>query len=1130
MARGIEAGTTEHATYADVLKAHPLEMPCAPVCLPDHQPTPSIRGPNREVGAMRCPQCDLDNREERKFCSKCGTALGWGCPDCGFTNSPGEGFCGGCGRTAAVPTPAAVAPVPPLEETDAASERRQVAILFADLCGFTALSSRLDAEDLRGLVEGFYARADAIIAQYGGNVDKHIGDAVMALFGAPIAHGDDALRALRAALDIQASVAELSDPWGNPLATHVGIAAGEVVAGGIGRDYSVRGYAVNLAARLVELAKPGETVISEPLARLLEGKIRATALPPAALKGIASPVTGWRVESLAAGAAPTTPFVGRESDLLMLKGLLQACGEGGRGRVVVLRGEAGIGKSRLLDEISREAQGRGFATHKTLVLDFGTGKGQDAMRLLARSFLGIAPGAEKRQRKEAADRALEEDWLSAADRPSLDDLLDLPTEGEGRALYQAMEEATRQARRRGLLSGLAKRLAHDRPLFVGVEDVHWADATLLEDLAGLASVTAEAPVVLALTTRPEGDPIDRRWRTKLGSAAIGTIDLSPLMPEEALQLAAELLGAGDERIAACVARAGGNPFFLEQLLRHTGEVSAASVPASVQSLVLGRADRLPAVEKRALQAASVLGQRVPLPVLRHLLGDQSYEPTHLIEEQFLMQDGGGLAFVHALMHDGIYGSLLKARRRELHRAAADWYTERDLPLHAQHLEAAEDSGAAVAYLAAAEAAAVAYRTEQALSLAQRGLVLSGADACRASLASLSGELQQGLGRTTEAISDFRMAADIASAGRPRLRAQLGLAHGLSVLDQFDEAMALLDCAQREAEEQGLLVEQSRIHTLRGNAYFPRGDIPRCLAEHSEALRSGEASGAMEEQARALGGLADAYYMRGLFRTSEKMFVRCVEISAAQGFRRIEAANLPMRAYMLELEMQFAAAVEHARRAFKLAEQIGHPRAAMIAHVVLAELYCEMGQPRLAIEASSATLTIARSLGARRFIAYGLLLQTQNEIAAGDPQASRTIREANEIARETPTFVLPWGLGLAAVIACNAEERAAALAEAERVLAAGAISHNFIYFNRYAIEACLAARDLKGVERYAAALESSTAEEPMPMTDFLVARARAIAAASCGQKDEAELGRLLTEADRIGWRAIVPSLEAALAGG
>ena len=248
----------------------------------------------------------------------------------------------------------------------------------------------------------------------------------------------------------------------------------------------------------------------------------------------------------------------------------------------------------------REAQGRGFAAHKTLVLDFGTGKGQDAMRLLTRSLLGIVPGGDERQRKEAADRAVEEGWVSPADRPSLDDLLDLPTKGEGRALYEAMDETTRQARRRTLLAGLAKRLTRDRPLFIAVEDVHWADATLLDDLAALAGVTAEAPVVLVLTTRPEGDPIDRRWRAKLGSAAIGTIDLSPLTPAEASQLAADLLGTGDERIAACVERAGGNPFFLEQLLRHTGEIAAAAVPASVQSLVLGRADRLPPAHKRAL--------------------------------------------------------------------------------------------------------------------------------------------------------------------------------------------------------------------------------------------------------------------------------------------------------------------------------------------------------------------------------------------------------------------------------------------------------------------------------------------------------------------------------------------------
>ena len=150
------------------------------------------------------------------------------------------------------------------------------------------------------------------------------------------------------------------------------------------------------------------------------------------------------------------------------------------------------------------------------------------------------------------------------------------------------------------------------------------------------------------------------------------------------------------RIAACIERAEGNPFFLEQLLLHTGEVAAASVPASIQSLVLGRSDRLPPGEKRALQAASVLGQRASLPVLRHLLVDQRYEATHLIDQQFLMEDGGGLAFVHALMRDGVYGSLLKARRRELHRAAAGWYAERDPSLHAQHLDLAEDPGAASA--------------------------------------------------------------------------------------------------------------------------------------------------------------------------------------------------------------------------------------------------------------------------------------------------------------------------------------------------------------------------------------------------------------------------------------------------
>src|SRR5262249_1075346 len=254
----------------------------------------------------------------------------------------------------------------PARTVEESAERRQVTILFADLCGFTALSAQLDAEDLRRLVDAFYARADAIIAHYGGTGDKHIGDSVMALFGPPSAHGGAARRAMRAALDIQVSVAELRDPRGIPLASHVGVAAGEVIAGGMGRGYTVLGDAVNLAARLVDLARPGETVISDALARMLAGKIQATALPPATLKGIATEVTAWRVDGLNSTTSPTTPFVGREADLQMVSGLLQACSSSAKGRVIVLRGEAGIGKSRLLEEVLREAQRRGFAAHKSL--------------------------------------------------------------------------------------------------------------------------------------------------------------------------------------------------------------------------------------------------------------------------------------------------------------------------------------------------------------------------------------------------------------------------------------------------------------------------------------------------------------------------------------------------------------------------------------------------------------------------------------------------------------------------------------------------------------------------------------------------------------------------------------------
>ena len=391
---------------------------------------------------------------------------------------------------------------------------------------------------------------------------------------------------------------------------------------------------------------------------------------------------------------------------------------------------------------------------------------------------------------------------------------------------------------------------------------------------------------------------------------------------------------------------------------------------------------------------------------------------------------------------------------------------------------------------------------------------------------ISGELQQSLGRTEQAVTAFRTALEDAPAGRPRLRARLGLAQGLSVLDRLDETVALLEAAEAEAKADGLAIELSRLHTLRANIHFPRGEIERCLAEHSEALRLAEAAGAREEQARALGGLADAYYMRGLYRTTEQMFQRCVDLSAAEGFRRIEAANLPMLAFMVMFDLRFSEALRLAERGIRLADQIGHRRAAMIAHHARFFLCYDLCEFAEAANSVTAAHEIAEALQARRFVAETLMFRALLEHAVGDSRAHETLREGLTIAREHPFYLLPFGLGVLAMMTEDAAERAAALSEGEALLAAGAVTHNIPYFGRYAIEACLIAGDWSGTEHHAATVASGMSAEPRPMTDFLVARGRALAAAGRGEGNAEELSRLLAAARASGWRAMLPRLEAA----
>jgi class 3 adenylate cyclase len=277
-----------------------------------------------------------------------------------------------------------------------AGERRQVTILFADLSGFTALSQTLDPEELRDLVGRYTALVDGVIADYGGSVDKHIGDAVMALFGAPLAHDDDPLRAARAALDIHDGLTRLSASLGRRLEAHIGIASGEVVAGTLGRgesqDYTVLGDSVNLAARLVAEARPGQTLIADNVHRALSGRFVSDALGEMRLKGVAAPVRVWGLRGISGeqALASRSPFVGRESELQQFHATVAACLSRRSGHVVYVRGEAGIGKTRFVEEMRAIAEAKGFQAHRGLMLDFGLGKGQDPIRCGASSASATA--------------------------------------------------------------------------------------------------------------------------------------------------------------------------------------------------------------------------------------------------------------------------------------------------------------------------------------------------------------------------------------------------------------------------------------------------------------------------------------------------------------------------------------------------------------------------------------------------------------------------------------------------------------------------------------------------------------------------------------------------------------------
>ncbi len=1027
------------------------------------------------------------------------------------------------------------APAPPAA---ADGERRQVTILFCDLVDFTGLGDRLGAEATHALLNRYFATVDGLVQAYGGTVDKHIGDNVMALFGAPRAHTDDPERAGQLAIAIHAAIADLAADTGLPIAVHIGIASGQVVASGTGsaahHEYTVTGPAVNLAARLHEHAAAGETLIAESVHVALSDDLLRESLGEVTFRGMATPQRVWRLTGRSgAPAAPATGLVGRVSECAQFAGIVKACRDTASGRLVYLRGDAGIGKSRLLAAFVDLAAAQGFACHRALVLDFGEGRGQDVLRTLVRSLLGVTGAADETTRRDIAEAAVAAGWVDPEDRMFIVSLLDVPLPDDLRGVYEAMDNGARTDRRRETLAHLAAGIAGQTPIAIAVEDVHWAGAAELLTLAAVAAALASLPGLVILTTRADGDPMVRGWRDALHGRAVVTMDLAPLAPAESLDLARQW--AADDRSAftrRAVERADGNPLFLEQLLRGGERGGDDDLPGTVRSVVLARVDGLPADDKQAVQAASVMGQRFSLASLRFVLEQPHYDPARLLDDNLIRAHGGDLLFAHALIRDGVYSSLLKARLRQLHIRAAQWFEGRDQVLQAEHLDRAGDPAAPGAYLAAARGNAAEYRFHRALELVERALPIAFEPEQVAVLTCFRGDLLRELGDLETSIATFRDAAGEAPDDACRLAAWIGLAEGLRIVDAQEEAIEVLGRAQPLAERSGRGDLLARIHTLRGNLCFPIGDFEGCRTEHEKALHYARATGLRDAEAQALGGLGDAAYFRAHMISAERHYADCVRLAHDHGMVRVEAANLPMLGFTQFFQNRAADAIAATTKAAKLAETIADLRAESLAHDILAAIYLELDSAAEAEASAGRSVALARTLGSPRFASDAFAHLSMVQYHRGETDlAEATLQRALTASREFDTsYASAWILAIAAVQHPVRAEKVRLLDLAETKLGGDSVSHNHLHFAQYAIEASLDLADWDRVRRHAEALRAYTAAEPFPWATFQVARAFALAEHGAGGRQPellAEITRLRDEADAAGLGIARRALTAAL---
>jgi class 3 adenylate cyclase/tetratricopeptide (TPR) repeat protein len=940
---------------------------------------------------MQCPHCQHNNSVTAKFCEECGQRLPLRCPACGFEATPSAKFCAECGERLGSPAPAAErqdAVVSPRVYTPRhlaekilqsqavlEGERKQVTVLFADIKDSTELIRGLDPEAAQQLLDpAIHIMMDAV-HRFEGTVNQVLGDGIMALFGAPIAHEDHALRAGYAALAMQAAMRPYTDEvrriHGFEMRMRVGLNSGEVVVRAIGNDlhmdYSAVGETTHLAARMEQTAMPSTIRLTAATLRLVEGLVQVNALGPVPVKGLPDPVevfellgaSAIRRRLQAAAARGLTPFVGRQTELAVLQQALERAATG-HGQMVALVGEAGVGKSRLVYECVHSHRTQGWRVLESASVSYGKATPYFPVLDLLRRYCHVEESDDPRTiRAKVTGQVLTLDETLQDMLPALLALLEvLPQESPFRHLDPPQ-------RRQRTLDGLKRMLLREsqvQPLLLVFEDLHWIDAETQALLDSLVESLPTARLLLLVNYRPE---YQHGWGSKTYYTQLRLDPLPPASAEEFLQA---LLG-DDPSLEALkrllIARTEGNPFFLEESVRTLVEAAvlvgergayrlaqalpAIQVPATVQAVLAARIDRLPPEEKRLLQTAAVIGTDVPFTLLRAVadLPEEALHRglAHLQAAEFLYETRlfpePEYTFKHALTHEVAYNSLLLERRRVLHARLVE------------ALEALAPERAAEQVDRLAHHAVRGEAWDKAVTYCQQaGARAHDRAAFREAVAAFEQALQA-LAHLPEDRDTRVLALDL----------RLAVESPLFALGEYGRCLVLVGEAEALARTLDDRARLARVLVSMARTLRLTGDYDGAMAAGQQLLALAATLGDSALQVQASYALGQVFHAIGDFGRAAEVLRQSVEAADREaGTPSMDLQILPRAFLAMTLRVlgEFAEGRRHGEEALRLATLAGQGLTPIVVHGCLGSLYLTQGDLEHAIRVLEQGLALCRA--------------------------------------------------------------------------------------------------------------------------------------------------------------------------